>query len=372
MNALTHTLNAARRPVLAMLRTRFVSALCEPRGVDYFLAPIAPTWSTHEIRARVVRVQREASDTVSLLLAPNDHWRGFRAGQHVQLSVTIAGVRHTRTFSISSPPRAGVPLRITIRAFEGGRVSGWALRDAKQGDVVVLSSARGDFVCDAPKHAALLFVSGGSGITPVASMLHELLHAGHTGPITCLHYARHEVLFADELTALARQFANFRFVPQLTTSGSDTRDERSRVSKTVLERVHPELRDSEAFVCGPTELERSVRAIYAEEGLLDRLHVERFRMQACAPALASEPRTVVFDKSGVASESRGAATLLEQAEAAGLRPAHGCRMGICHLCKCHKQSGVVRNTLTGEQSGPGEESIQLCISTPVSDVTLTL
>ena len=79
---------------------------------------------------------------------------------------------------------------------------------------------------------------------------------------------------------------------------------------------------------------------------------------------------VVFTNSNLNVGSEGDASLLEIAEAAGLKPQHGCRMGICHQCSCRKTSGTVVNRLTGKASGPGEETVQLCISVPQGPVTL--
>ena len=87
--------------------------------------------------------------------------------------------------------------------------------------------------------------------------------------------------------------------------------------------------------------------------------------RARAPAPSTSPRSAL-------SAAGASGTLLERAEAAGLSPAFGCRMGICHTCTCRKTAGAVRNVLTGEISEPGEQDIQLCISVPAGDVALDL
>ncbi len=368
---------AVRHSVSVLLRTRFVAALSEPRGVDHYLGLFSATWSAREVRARVVGVHRETSDTVSLLLVPNSNWRSFHAGQHVQLSATIDGIRHTRTFSISSSPRSDAPLRITIRTFPGGVVSGWAFHRARRGDVVVLGPPQGEFVMSPDSTAHVLCISGGSGITPVMSIVHELLHSDYSGEISWLHYARKEVPFLPELEALVREFPSFKLVTHLTGEEITTGKPRPRLSLEALQGAHPSWQQCEAFVCGPAALERAATDIWSEHGSIHRLHIERFQapaMPAFTPDVdtATAPRRLVFAKSGVSAQGHGAASLLEQAEAAGLRPAHGCRMGICHTCKCVKRSGVVRNVATGEISSGENETIQLCTNTPLSDVTLEL
>ncbi|HEX7479447.1 MAG TPA: ferredoxin reductase [Polyangiales bacterium] len=373
-SALPSALAALRRPAGALLRTRLVASLTAPRGVDHYVQLLAPTWSSSQIRARIVSVDRETEDTVSLRLTPNDNWLGFQAGQHLHLSVTIDGVRHTRTFSISSAPCEGSPLRLTIRAFPGGRVSNWALRDARVGDVVELSAAQGQFVWRGPASTDLLFVSGGSGLTPIRSLVQQLLHDGHAGQLTCLHYARGEVLFHSELDALGRAFRNFRFVPRLRAGLTAPAAAAARFSLDELSAVHPAWQQSEVFVCGPSSLEHSVRDAWATAAPATQLHSEHFRQVASGLAAsgadAAARYQLVFEKSRAAISGHGAASLLEQAEAAGLRPAYGCRMGICHTCKCRKRSGVVRNLITGQVSDAAEGSIQLCVNAPLSDLTL--
>ncbi len=366
---------SARKPLALLLRTPLVSAACAPHSIDDYLELFDRTWSLRKIRARIIAVRAERGDATSLFLAPNENWRSFRAGQYVRLSVRIGGVRYDRCFSLSSAP-SDRDLRLTIRRLPGSRVGEWAATAAHVGGVVELSQACGDFVLPDPLPSRLLFISAGSGITPVMSLLRQLSHDRHTGEITCLHYARNEVIFDQELAELARGLPGLRFVPCLTRPDAhDVARARVRFSLEQLQTHAPGWTDSETFVCGPAALEAEVRALYEGRGLGARLHVERF-VPALAPDVFGGGDPVrcrlVFASSGRAVDGHARSSLLDQAERAGLQPAHGCRMGICHTCKCKKLSGVVRNQLTGAiSSEPGEE-IQLCISTPQSDVTLDL
>lgn len=363
-----------RRRLNALLRSGVVSALCTPHEVDDYLALLDATWSVREVRARIVSVQQEAGGAVSLWLRPNENWGGFRAGQYLSLSVCIDGVRYRRCFSISSSPEDGVPLRITIKVLPGGRIGGWAVLAAKRGDVVGLSQAIGDFVLPVPTPPRLLFISGGSGITPIVSMVRHLIATGYPGQIACLHYARHEAVLGAEMTELAERSPACRFVTVHTG-----RRERSHsalgghFSIDHLARVAPNWTESELFVCGPASLQAAVEQLVQERGLAGQLHVERFASPVHKPAQAAPARCRLnFARSGRDVAGSTSVSLLEQAEAAGLRPLHGCRMGICRTCTCKKLSGVVRNELTGALSTEPDEEIQLCVSTPRSDVTLEL
>jgi ferredoxin-NADP reductase len=368
-----HVTNIARRPFGRLLRSRLVSSLTSPRNVDDYLQLVDAAWSVWEVRARLVGVRQEEDQSTSLWLRPNGSWRGFRAGQFVQLSVAIGGVRHTRCFSLSSAPEDGLPLRLTIKAMPGGRVSGWARAAARVGDVVGLSQALGNFVLPDPLPGQLLFVSGGSGITPILSMVRHLAAVGYDGAIAWMHFARSEVTFADELARLAKGRLAMRLSVILTRADRPTRSP-VRFSLEQLEGFEPAWTSCEAFVCGPEALSRAATRLWRSRSLDDQLHVERFTLAPQPPPTrdTSADYRLVFAKSGREGEGRSGVSLLEQAEWAGLRPPYGCRMGICHTCVCRKVSGTVRNAVTGEASGNGDQEIRLCVSTPLSDVILDL
>jgi len=250
---------AVRKPLSELLRSR--------------LGVIPPTWSLDKIRARVMGLRREASDTVSLLLHPNAHWRGFRAGQHVQLSVELGQARYTQTFAISSSPRSGTPLRITVRRSGREPVSEWVLNRARRNDIVELSPARGNFVLPRDLHGDVLFISGDSGITPVMSMVRDLLYSGHSDQITCMHYAGNEMIFESELDMLAHEFVNLNVVPYLGGTRAGAHDTNPHLSQDEVATVHPSWQQSETFVSGPAALVDAVTNIWAQHELTHRLHV---------------------------------------------------------------------------------------------------
>jgi ferredoxin-NADP reductase len=374
------SLGPARKSLNGLLRTRLAAALVAPHDVDDYLALVDPTWSVREVRARIVRIEWPARRTVSLWLAPNEMWRGFRAGQYVNLSVRAGGVRYTRCFSISSAPEDGASLRVTIQLVPDGRVSEWVWQHAQIGDVVELSQAAGEFVLPRDVPSELLFVSAGSGITPLMSMMRHLAHARHTGRVHWIHYARHEVIFADELAQLAASEPGLKLHLHVLRRG-EASSARRQFSELQLQRAVPNWRQCEAFVCGPTRLMDAVRSLWQRHALERRLHLEYFQppariarvVRGADEAGAAVPQhRVVFQKSGTEHAGESSCSLLEQAEAAGLHPEHGCRMGICRSCVCRKVSGVVRNQVTGQVSGAPDEDIQLCISTPCSTVVLDL
>lgn len=368
-----------RRLPRRLLGGRLARALATPYGVDRFLELVDPTWSVDEVRARVVAVRRQSADTVTLTLAPNANWGGFRAGQYVNVGVEVDGRRHSRCFSPAGSQHApDGQLELTVKANPDGIVSKHLCDNAAAGLVVTLSQALGEFELPGVRPRRVLLVCGGSGITPVMSMLRTLDDEGYRGHVTFLQYActTDDVLYRDELADIARRRSNFDVFLALTEErGSDEADLEGFFSRGHLATVAPDHTGAETFVCGPGPLMDALTETWAADGVAHRLHSEVF-VQA-VPTPAAGPRgvptgaTVSFTASRVELEDTGA-TLLEQAEAAGLRPETGCHMGICHTCSSRKTAGVVRDVVTGELSGPDTESIRLCVSAPLGDVAVDL
>jgi ferredoxin-NADP reductase len=350
--------------VQTLLRSPVAAALASPHGVDRYLELVNPMWAAHEVRAKIVSVRpetRAGAPVATITLQPTTTWRGHRAGQYVQLGVEIDGARRTtRCFSVSSAESGPAErITITLRANPDGVVSRYLVERARPGTVVHLSQAAGEFTLPEPLPHRLLFISGGSGITPVMSMLRTLLCRGYGGTITFLHYAQspeHQI-FADELADLPPN-VHLRLVYPEQGGRPFT--------PTELAAFVPDYRDVDTWACGPAGLIEKVEAAYAGS---DRLRVEYFKPPVVASGTAEG--TVSFTRSGASAANTGA-TLLEQAEAAGLRPEFGCRMGICFTCTSRKTAGTVRNVLTGEESSLPDEDTRICVSTPVGDCAVDL
>src|SRR5207237_7775124 len=143
-----------------------------PLRTSHYLELVNPLWATHKLQARVVAVWDETSTARTLTLRPGRNWRRHRAGQHVRIGVPIGGMHHTRTYSISSPPeRDDECIAITVKAAAGGRVSSHLVRNVDPGTYLPLGLPQGDFVLPDAVPVLPLFITAGSGITPVMSML---------------------------------------------------------------------------------------------------------------------------------------------------------------------------------------------------------
>jgi ferredoxin-NADP reductase len=336
-----------------ILKSPLVDLLVGPHGIDRYLELIRPELTIRDARAEVVAVRRQTERSVTLTLRPNRAFTGFRAGQFVRVGVEIDGVRRTRTYSpASSESRVRRGFELTVTTHPDGLVSRWLVRNARPGTIVHLGEAQGEFALPHARPDRLVLISGGSGITPVMSMLRTLHDEGLGDRVLFIHYARTAAdwLYRDEAQLLAGEV---RYVA--------TREGGQRFAPG------PELDGATVAVCGPPALIDAVAAVVEP----DRLLSETFTPPTLAVTGDAADGTVRFLRSGVAAPI-AAGTLLEQAEAAGLTPEFGCRMGICRTCKCRKSAGTVRNLLTGELSGEEDEDIQLCISAPEGDVALDI
>lgn len=368
-------------PLDRMLDSRLIAALTSPRHVDAYLELVDPLWSIRECRAAVVSVRRETTDMVTLELAPNARFPSHRAGEWLTLTPTIDGSRVSRCFSIASAPSAKGPIELTIRVREEGVVSRWAGHDAKRGDIVLLGMPQGEFVLPEALPESVLLVSGGSGITPCISILRDIVARALPVRVTFLHFARTyaDVPFLDELRAIAEKAPNVTLGFSLTREPPTGADLAGHVTPAMLDAFEARASSVPAehvYVCGPNGLVDAVASHYAALTEDGRLHIERFtapvRTTDSDLPGADAPRRVGFMKSGVIATSEGKRSLLLEAEAAGLSPAHGCRMGICQTCRCTKTAGVVRDQITGELLDESVTDIRICISTAVTDITLDL
>jgi ferredoxin-NADP reductase len=349
-------LRTSRSRTRRLLGSPLVDLLVGPHGIDRYLELIRPEMTVGEARARIVAVERQTPRSVTLRIRPNAAWDGFRAGQFVRVGVEIGGVRRTRTYSpASSEHQARRLLELTISFRPDGLVSGY-LRRENPGGVVYLGAAEGSFVLPDERPERLVLVSGGSGITPVLSMLRTLCDEGHDGQIEFIHYARTRAdwLYRAELETLAERHRN------LTLRYVATREGGSRLDRADLKGADL------VAVCGPPGLIEAAHAHASGEVIS-----ETFTAPSLSVTGAAATGTLRFTRSG-SEAAIGEGTLLEQAEAAGLSPEFGCRMGICHTCTCRKTAGAVQNLLTGEVSEEEDEDIQLCVSVPRGDVALQI
>jgi ferredoxin-NADP reductase len=349
---------------------RALRGLFTPLMPDDYLELINPLWSTQELRGRIERINPETPNAATILIKPGWEWPGHKPGQYLRVGMAVDGVHHWRAYSLTSDPeREDGCISITPKLVDAGRVSPYLVRQARPGTIVRLGGVEGTFVLPDPLPSKLLFVSAGSGITPIMSMLRSLAHRGELRDVMLIHSARtpDDVIFGPELRSLDRRHPGFRLHEQRTA-------EQGRLTPSDLDRLCPDWREREAFVSGPGDMLDALIAHWEEHaGSCERLHMERFQpIIGKGDAEHGEGGTIRFVSSGVEATSDGGTPILVAGEDAGAALPFGCRMGICHTCVGRLCSGQIRDLRTGEVHGQDGEMVRTCVNAPEGAVVIDL
>ena len=355
-----------RHPVWKALR-RIASQVTTPILPDDYLRLANPLWSARELRGRVVEVRRETADSATLTIKPGWGFQfDYRPGQYIGIGLLVDGRWRWRSYSLTSAPVSGArTISITVKAMPEGFLSSHLVDGVAPGTIVRLAAPQGEFVLPDPAPAAVLFVTAGSGITPVMAMLRALARRGGITDVVHLHSAptAADTLFADELAALERDQPGYRLLLR-TTRDQGRRELRG---PEALDAEVPDWRARQAWACGPAALLGDAERIWAAAGIADQLHVERFALARTATAEGGG--TVTFAASGKTVAADAATTLLEAGESVGVAMPFGCRMGICQSCVVTLTAGHVRDLRTGADHEPGTR-VQACVSTAAGDCEL--
>jgi ferredoxin-NADP reductase len=346
---------------------RAVRAFSTPLLPDDYLELINPLWSTRELRGRIERIDHVTEDAATVMIKPGYRWEGHQAGQYVRIGIDIRGVRHWRAYSLTSEPdRPDGCISITPKLVESGVVSPQLVRHGRPGAIVSLGGVEGDFVLPDPPPEKLLFISAGSGITPIMSMLRSLCRSNELDDAVLLHSARHpdDVIFGGELRQLAETFPGFRLHEQHTAS-------MGRFAPEHLDELCPDWRDRETFASGPGPLLDALTEHWERHGDPARLNMERFQPKI-GGGEPGEGGTISFLKSGCEVEADGTKPILVCGEEAGLDLPFGCREGICHTCVGTLRSGRVRDLRNGDVGGQEGQTVRTCINAPEGPVEIEL
>ena len=353
------------RRALPLLDRASASFTADIPLLEASLGRLDPTLSLRHVRARVVAVRRETADVNTYVLRPNARFGSFRPGSYVTLNLEIDGKRVDRAYSLSSAPSEDGLISITVKRVPGGLVSNYLADTLQRGAVLNLSVPTGQFLMPEQVPQKLLLLSAGSGITPVMSMLRHLLASGCQSEITFLHFARspEDVIFRDELDSIRSRHPQVRIAICVERADELWSGPTGLFDARLLEAHAPEFRAQETFLCGPAGFMKVVmQALESAQADLSKLHYERFNLDLDVSAFLGQAQLVRFVRSGVESLSTGPRTILEQAEAHGVRIESSCRIGVCGTCRCSKRKGVVVDVTTGEASSEGEGFFYPCIS----------
>ncbi|MDH6242470.1 ferredoxin reductase [Mycobacterium sp. OTB74] len=358
---------AKDRPGLHVLR-RIAERITTPLLPDDYLKLANPLWSARELRGRVVEVRRETEDSATLVIKPGWGFSfDYRPGQYVGIGVLVDGRWRWRSYSLTSSPvqsSGDHTITITVKAMPEGFLSTHLVGGVAPGTIVRLAAPQGEFVMPDPAPSKVLFLTAGSGITPVMSMLRTLARRGQLGDIDVVHIhsapTESDVIFADELNRMADDYPGYRLRLRATRT-------EGRLDLGSLDNEVADWREREAWACGPEAMLAETQRVFTAAAV--RLHLERFA--ASRAAVSGAGGTVTFERSGKAVTADAATSLMEAGEQAGVRMPFGCRMGICQSCVVALVDGHVRDLRTGEEREPGTR-VQTCISAAAGDCVLDI
>lgn len=356
-------------PALQRRVLRAIRSFTSPLLPDDYLELINPLWSTRELRGRIEHIEPETADAATVVIRPGYEWEGHVPGQYLRIGIDIDGRRHWRAYSLTSDrDRPDGCISITPKKVEEGVVSPVLVRGRRLGTVVGLGGVEGEFVLPDPVPQRLLFVSAGSGITPIMSMLRSLDGDDAVRDVVMLHSARtaDDVIFGPELRGLSQRHEGFRLHEQHTA-------EMGRLAPEHLDELCPDWREREAYLSGPGDMLDAMDDHWQEHADCERMHMERFQPKLSATEGAQgDGGTITFLSSKGEARSDGSTPILAAGEAAGLDLPFGCREGICHTCVGELSSGQVRDMRSGKVHGQEGEMVRTCINAPEGPIEIRL
>jgi ring-1,2-phenylacetyl-CoA epoxidase subunit PaaE len=344
-----------------------------------------------EFHALTVReVRRETAEAVSVAFEVPEDLRGefaYAAGQYLTLRAVIGGEEVRRNYSVCSAPHEG-ELRVAVKALPGGRFSTHANQLLRAGDVVEVMPASGHFTAAFGAFAYVGFAAG-SGITPVISILKEVLATEPKSRFALFYGNRHSggILFLEELAGLKNRYMGrleiFHF---LSAEEDDVELFNGRLDSKkcseILKRLVTPGEVEKFFVCGPEGM-----MLAAEEAILaagvrpERVLLERFAAAGASPAASERARQAVLEaagrRMGVVLDGRRSnvvfdarlGNILDSVRAAGMPAPFACKGGVCATCRAKVISGVVdmkvNYGLTAEEVAQGY--VLTCQGTPRGD-----
>lgn len=330
-----------------------------------------------------VDVHAETHDVKSFtFVSPDDKQIVFSAGQYFMFELGIENEIDGRCYSISSSPYRKNAITVTVKRVPGGTVSNWLHDNLAPGMTVKASGPLGRFV--RPVAEKYLFLSGGSGITPVMSMVREFADAAQPTDVVFLHAGRtpKDFVFRSELTYLAERMKGLRLLllPEETSNERSWPGLTGRISKELLQLAVPDISERVVMCCGPAPFMRAAKSLSAELGVsVQDYHEESFDAaviedapEPLVEAVVEQTFSVKFSKQAKTIDVRADQTVLSSAKKAGVRIPSSCANGICGTCKSKLVSGSVDMKHDG---GIRQREIDAgfflpCCSKPLSDLVV--
>lgn len=315
----------------------------------------------------------------------------YKPGQAATLEVPIGAETIRRSYTISSSPSRPWTLEFTVKRLPGGQVSSWLHRELRVGRTLTVHGPHGRFNFHDIPSLRPIFLSAGSGITPMLAMVRWLVDTSSAASIDFVHFASTErdLIARTELEHLAGRRDNLRlfFVCTRAEGATTWTGERGRICEDVLERLVPDCADRDVYLCGPQPFMKTARSVLQNLGCdPHRVHQESFGLRSHQAETAGaqspvgdpsgdDPRYVLrLRRSDKELSVSGTMTVLDALEASGVRVPYSCRAGVCGTCKVKRLSGEVAasasDVLTAADAAAGY--ILTCSSHLCGDLELEL
>ncbi|GHB17172.1 hybrid-cluster NAD(P)-dependent oxidoreductase [Pseudovibrio japonicus] len=349
-----------------------------------------PMWDPEVDDVLVCRQVRQETHDVKTFLFSAREPRVFRfyPGQHMTFELPVEGMI-TRSYTISSSAARPYRIEITVKRVPGGPGSNWMLDNMMPGKEVSVSGPTGEYTTDATQDEKLLFISAGSGITPMMSMVRTACDLAGPTDLHFIHAARTpaDIIFRNELELLAAQNPALKlaFTCSTTSAHNSWMGYEGRLTLQMLSLMSPDFKQRKILCCGPARFMEGVRTMLQGVGFpMEMYHEESFDFGAetagsfedtiAAPEISNQTYRISFTKTGHVVECGPGMTILSAAREAGILPLASCQRGICGTCKSQLVSGV-----TDMQHGGGirkreidQGKILICCTTPMSDIEVEL
>ena len=322
-------------------------------------------WNDRLQVLEVVGVAEEAPEVRTFTFRSDAQtWFRYKPGQFVTLELPVEGEPLLRTYTLSSSPSRPFSIAVTVKSQPGSVGTRWMFDNLKPGDHVRAYGPAGDFTHHDHPSGKYLFVSAGSGITPMMSMLRWFSDCAPWTDVSFVNCARRpeEIIFRKELELLGSRMPGLSlgFLIEERSSRESWFGHMGRIDAVRLPLLAPDFREREVFCCGPDPFMRAVRGMLESAGF-DMAHYHQESFGAPPPEAPSVPvaqegepepgaetaTPIRFSLSGVEGSCAPGQTVLQAARAAGVRIPAACEFGLCGTCKTMKLSGTVEMTHNG-------------------------
>ena len=348
----------------ASLFNSMAQSVMNSHDANFWLQKINPLWSMNQPLAKVVKKQIVAKDMVSLILQCNRHVQRGVAGQHHPVTVEIAGRHYERTYSLMQVDADH--LCLTVKKVDQGLVSSWLVDQSQTGDILRLGQPYGEMQQQV-QTPRLLLLAAGSGITPMLSLIEAFCQSRQLKAIfvQLMYWVKtHEdAAYAEYLKEVAENFPNFTY--QIFY----TQEQDQRLNPSHIDQLKS-LNETTVYACGPSgfaataeTLFKHVASIQTEAFSLSQFDTDATDTGFINVTLTQSNKTLAIPKGQ---------SILSSLEHQGIKPKHGCRMGICNKCACSKAQGSTKNLLNGSANHEPSQLLKICVNSAQSDLVIDL